>query len=354
MVYLHLFRRWAWPLSARVITAGATLLISMTAVRAQTGTDIQPDTMERGGRGAIQGSVHYPGGRRLDYRAKVTLRGVNLPERFAFTNDSGAFAFAGLRGGSYTVTVEAGKDYEAASETVDLFDNGGGRGGGSPAQTLNVRIELRAKQSAPQVVGTVAVISEEALALYKQAVTAAAGGDRKRAIELLGRAVTLCPSFWTAWNEMGVQHLRLGETAKALTALLAAGKIEPQAFEPRLNTGIALLQMKDYARAVVMLQSAIEKKSDSAAAHLHMGHALLGLNRLAEAERQLNEAIRLGGDSVGGGEAHRWLAGVYIEQRHESRAADELEKYLTIAPATRDAARLRDLVRQLRNPLAKN
>ncbi|HKP13253.1 MAG TPA: tetratricopeptide repeat protein, partial [Blastocatellia bacterium] len=287
MVYLHLLGRWARrPVAARVVMMGATLLISMTpAARAQTGTDIQPDITERGGRGVIQGSVHYPGGRRLDYRAKVTLRGVNLPERFSFTNDSGAFTFAGLRGGSYTVTVEAGKDYEAASENVDLFDSGGGRGVGGPAQTVNVRIELRAKQAAPQVVGTVAVISEEALALYKQAVTAAGGGDRKRAIETLERAIALCPNFWTAWNEIGVQHLRLGQPAKALDALRAAGKIEPQAFEPRLNTGIALLQMKDYARAAAALQSAIEKKSDSAAARLHMGHALLGLSRLAEAER---------------------------------------------------------------------
>ncbi|MFL6215612.1 MAG: tetratricopeptide repeat protein [Blastocatellia bacterium] len=356
MVYLHLFKRWVGrPVSARLITVGATLLISMTqAAQAQTGTDIQSDTIERGGRSMIQGAVHYPGGRRLDYRARVTLRGVNLPERFAFTNDNGVFTFAGLRGGSYTVTVEAGKEYETASETVDVFEGGGGRGNSDPAQTVSVRIELRAKLSTPQAVGTVAVISEEALTLYKQAVTAAASGDRKRALELLERAVTLCPSFWTAWNEMGVQHLRLGEAAKALDALRAASKIEPQAFEPRLNTGIALLQMKDYGRAAVALQSAIEKKNDSATARLHLGHALLGLNRLPEAERQLNEAIKIGGDAIGGGEAHRFLAGVYIELHREARAAAELEKYLTLAPTTRDAARLHDMIRQLRNPLAKN
>jgi hypothetical protein len=321
------------------------------AAQAQTGTDVQSDTIERAGRNTIQGAVHYPGGRRLDYRARVTLRGVNVPERFTYTNDSGAFTFAGLRGGSYSVTVDAGKEFETASEAVDIFEGDGGRGGG-PAQAVNVRIELRAKSSAPQPVGTVAVISEEALALYKQAVAAAASGDRKRAIELLERAVTLSPNFWTGWNELGVQHLRLGEAAKALDALRAASRIEPQAFEPQLNTGIALLQMKDYARAAAALQSALEKKDDSAAAHLHLGHALIGLNRLPEAERQLVLALKLGGDAIGGGEAHRWLAAVYIEQRKELRAADELEKYLTLAPTTRDAARLRDMIRQLRDPLA--
>jgi Flp pilus assembly protein TadD len=353
MVYLHLFKRWAWrPVTARAIAVGATLLISMTqAAQAQTGTDIQSDTIERAGRSTIQGAVHYPGGRRLNYRARVTLRGVNVPERFTFTNDSGAFTFAGLRGGSYTLTVEAGQEYETASESVDIFESDGGRAGG-PAQAVSVRIELRVKATPTPAVGTVAVIPEEALALYKQAVTLAASGDRKRALELLERAVTISPVFWTAWNELGVQHLRLGQAAKALDALRTANQIAPQAFEPRLNTGIALLQMKDYARAAAALQLAVEKKNDSAAARLHLGHALLGLNRLPEAERQLTEAIRLGGEAVGSGEAHRFLAGVYIEQHREARAADELEKYLTLAPATRDAARLRDVIRQLRNPLA--
>src|SRR5205085_6212126 len=156
MVYLHLFKRWVGrPVSARAVTIGATLLISMAqAAQAQTGTDVQSDTAGRAGRSMIQGAVHYPGGRRLDYRARVTLRSVNVPERFTFTNDSGAFTFAGLSGGSYIVTVEAGKEYETASETVDIFEGDGGRGGGGPAQTVNVRLELRAKSFTPQAVGT--------------------------------------------------------------------------------------------------------------------------------------------------------------------------------------------------------
>ena len=102
MVYLQLFRRWAWrPLSARAAAIGATLLISLgQAAQAQTGTEVQADPMERGGKNTIHGTVHYPGGRRPDQRLSVTLRGVNLPEKFALTNDSGAFDFAGLRGGN--------------------------------------------------------------------------------------------------------------------------------------------------------------------------------------------------------------------------------------------------------------
>jgi hypothetical protein len=123
--------------------------------------------------------VHYPGGRRLDHQLKVSLRGVNLPEKLATTDDNGAFTFTGLRGGSYTVAVEAGKGYEPASEAVNLPETDGTHGSGGRGQTLHVRIELQTKQETPQAVATVTVISEEALALYKQAVSAAGGGDRK-------------------------------------------------------------------------------------------------------------------------------------------------------------------------------
>jgi Flp pilus assembly protein TadD len=354
MVYLQLFRRWAWrPLSARAAAIGATLLISLSqAAQGQTGTEVQSDPMERGGRNMIHGTVHYPGGRRPDQRLSVTLRGVNLPDKFRLTNDSGAFNFSGLRGGSYTITVAAGQGYESASETVEILETASGHKSDAPAQIINLRIELQAKPAAPQALGTVAVVSEEALALYKQAISTVGAGDRKHAIELLEQAVIVCPNFWIAWNELGVQHLRLMQPAKALDALRTAAKIEPQAFEPRLNSGIALLQMKDYAHAAMELQRALEQKKDSALAHLHLGHALIGLNGFAEAERHLSEAIKLGGDAVV--EAYRWLAAVYIEQHREARAAEELEKYLTLAPAIHDAGRIRDIIRQLRNPLAKN
>src|SRR5207248_33331 len=132
MVYLQSFKRWAGRcLGARTVALGVTLLISLAqAAQAQTGTGIDSDA-GASGRSTIQGTVHYPGGRRLDYRAKVTLRGVNLPEKFTFTDDGGAFTFAGLRGGSYSVTVEAGKGYESASEAVNLLETDSTQGSGA-------------------------------------------------------------------------------------------------------------------------------------------------------------------------------------------------------------------------------
>src|SRR3954464_8095777 len=111
MVYLQSFKRWTGhSLCTRATALGATLCISFAqAAQAQTGTDIDPDPGSSAGHSTIQGTVHYPGGRRLDHQAKVILRGVNLPEKLTTTDDNGAFTFTGLRGGSYTVTVEAGK-----------------------------------------------------------------------------------------------------------------------------------------------------------------------------------------------------------------------------------------------------
>jgi regulator of sirC expression with transglutaminase-like and TPR domain len=46
---------------------------------------------------------------------------------------------------------------------------------------------------------------------------------------------------------------------------------------------------------------------------------------------------------------HYYLAGVYWAKNDYKRAADELEKYLKLAPGTPDAERTRTTIKDLRN-----
>ncbi|HET9531862.1 MAG TPA: hypothetical protein VFQ92_16000 [Blastocatellia bacterium] len=93
-----------------------------------------------------------------------------------------------------------------------------------------------------------------------------------------------------------------------------------------------------YRGAVAELQRACEKEGTSAAAHLHLGRAFIGLNKYDGAEKALVRAIEIGGAEVI--EAHRYLATVCIEKGQNSRATDELEKYLLLTPKVKDADRI--------------
>ena len=155
----------------------------------------------------------------------------------------------------------------------------------------------------------------------------------------------------SALNELGLQYMKIKKLDKAEESLRQAVKIAPEAFFPRLNYGILLMQKKDYVKAATELQQAAQKDSSSAAVHFHLGRAFVNLAIYNKAEKELQQAISLGGQDMA--EAHRYLAAIYIETRENNRAADELDKYLSFSPKAKDADKIREIIKQLRNP-AKN
>lgn len=92
---------------------------------------------------------------------------------------------------------------------------------------------------------------------------------------------------------------------------------------------------------------AVHKDSSSAAAHFYLGRAQVNLGNYDAAETALRQTISLGGEDAI--EAHRYLGAVYIEKNDSSRAADELDVYLKLAPRAKDAVRIRAIVKDLRS-----
>ncbi|HKP13018.1 MAG TPA: tetratricopeptide repeat protein, partial [Blastocatellia bacterium] len=295
----------------------------------------------------IQGTIFFDNGRRADRRIKVRLRGLNN-DSFTMSDDSGAFAFRRLAGGSYTVTVDAGNEFEVASETVDIIEPMRRRN--DPGQTLTVQITLHARAAASRPVGTVDAnggIPDQALQLYKVALDFVQAGEHKKAIEQLNEAVKLYPTFWQALNELGLVYMRQKQFDKAEPPLRKATELAPEAFLPQLNFGILMNQKKDYVTAATALQRAVQKEATSGVAHFHFGKALVNLGAYPRAEKELLQALNIGGEFTV--EAHRYLGAAYIEMNNKPRAIEQLEQYLSLAPKAKDAEQIRQIVNQLRS-----
>jgi tetratricopeptide (TPR) repeat protein len=343
-------RRAARRARFSLLAGSAALLVCLcaTAARAQMGgIDSDPGDPGTGGKNAIKGNIYYESGRRLDRRVKVRLRGLNT-DNFALSDDSGAFTFWRLRDGTYTVIVDAGSEFEAASENVDIIQPRSSRN--APGQTYTVQLTLRSRKAASQPPSTVDAsaggVPEPARRLYKEALEALQAGDHKKAIEQLNEAVKLYPTFVPALNELGVQYMRQKEYDKAEAVLREAVKLAPDAFTPQLNFGILMLQKKDYVTAATALERAVQKDGSSSVAHLHLGKAFINLGVYNKAEKELLQVIGIGGgDTI---EAHRYLAAVYIETKNNERAVVQLEQYLSLAPKAKDADKIREIVKQLR------
>ena len=338
---------------ARAFVRAAFLFALLAAahdLRAQTdtGVDSEPGDPGMGGAHTIQGRVFAPSGRQLGRRVRVRLGGVR-GESSVMSDDNGAFTFRRLNAGTYRLTVEAGREFETAAETIDVIDSPlrNRRAG----QIVSVQIQLQSKrEDGTGKPGTInaalAAIPPEARELYEKALASAKAGKRKRAVEELKQAVSIYPKFTLALNELGVQYLNLGETERAAETLRSALTLEPDAFVLRLNYGIVLLQRKRFAEAEEELSRALRLSDTSFAAHLYRGRALIGLARYEEAERECLRALALGGDAAR--MAHRYLGAIHIERGETARAVEALETYLRLDPKAAEAAQIRALVKQLR------
>jgi Flp pilus assembly protein TadD len=326
------------------------LLTFATAARSQTGgIDFDPGDPGTGGRNAIQGSVYYPSGRRLDKRIRVRLDTFREGELTTLTDDNGSFAFRRLAPGTYTVIIDGDRDYQASVERIDITQPISRRSGSGQVVTMQIQLKLKEISGVkPSVLNAVlAEVPAPALELYQRALESAQAGEPRRAIEQLQKAISLYPRFMLAFNELGVQFLKLGQLEKAADALQAALKVAPEAFLPVLNYGVVLVYMKQFEKAELALRSALEKDETSVVAHLYLGRALTMLNKYEEAERELKRALSLGAAEAT--EAHRYLGAIYNQLGEADRAITELETYLQLVPTAKDGDQIRQIIKQLKS-----
>ncbi len=333
------------------------LLIPLLPVYAQGGRE----TTGTGGQHKIQGRIFFPSGRRSDATSvKVTLESSSSEKLFVISDLNGSFSFHSLAPGSYYLTVEAGKDYEPARESV-VIEGFGLRSRTIPAselaranvpRTFNVIFNLRLKRGANSDAkagvynASLANLPKPAVEAYERALESARAGESKKAVQQLKEAISYYPEFALALTELGVQYLKLGQVDKALEALRSALRIKPDEFMSRLHYGIALLEKKQMTDAEVQLRQAVKLNDSSWGAHLYLGIALISLRNFDEAEKELQRTLVIAGDNLS--LPHYYLGGIYWRRGDNKRAADELEKYLQLAPKSPEAERIRATIKDLR------
>jgi Flp pilus assembly protein TadD len=330
----------------RLIVAVVVLMFGGTVGFAQVSGGLNETTNSNmGGNHYIVGTVFWPSGKPVNTRLRLKLVSMARGEVLAMTDDSGRFVFSRVAVGSYSIVIDRDENFEAVTQFVDVEPN-------RTSQTYSVSIRLSDKSkpsTKPGVVDTkTASVPKRALEFYEKANKLSAEKDHRGAIEQLRLAVAEHQNYADAYNEMGVQYMRINELEKAAEVLDAALKIKPDAFEPLLNKGIALFRLARYGDAEGLLRSAIGVKKDSALAHYYLGRCLTSLERFDDAEKELNTSIKIGGGEMN--EAHRMLANLFITKGDDSRAVEELELYLKLVPQAPDAVKLREVIRQLKAP----
>jgi tetratricopeptide (TPR) repeat protein len=293
------------------------------------------------GTDAIQGRVFFPdpGSTR---RLRVSLQSVNYVSQSTLTDEDGVFHFNQLETGSYTVSVDVGKEYDPAIETV-LVEQ----------RFVNVTIYLKAKPDPS--------IPQAAVDFYRKGQEFARKGNNIKAVEQFSSALALSPQFAAALSELGVQYMKLAQMDKAAQTLESFLKLKPDDPLGQLNLGVALYNQsvalygekkvdesnQKAIQAQSHLQTAIKLKSSGPSAHYYLGLTLIRLRQYEAAQKELELAISNGGENLA--PAHKFLGGIYMSTHKSKEAADELEKYLQLDPKAEDAAKIRNTIQNLRS-----
>jgi Flp pilus assembly protein TadD len=337
-----------------VLLSLCVVMLSMLVISAQGQSGGGTDLIGTGGRHSIQGRLYFPSGRRIDVRLKISLENYIAGNLSVLTDSNGTFSFRGLNAGSYTVVVDGGDDYETATQVVYIDTDGSisRRGVILPpvSRTYNVDISLRLKRVATTKPGVInaalANVPEQARELYEDALKLARSKEHKKAIEKLNKALEIYGDFPLALNELGLQYLELNQPGKAVEPLSAALRLAPDDFTSRLNYGYALLQSNRLADAESQLRHVLTKNDNSWPAHMYLGMTLLRLHRFEDAEVELRRSLAVSGMELA--MPHYYLGGLYWAKNDFKRAADELEKYLKLAPGAPDAERTKNTIKDLR------
>src|SRR6266516_718271 len=306
-----------------------------TAINAQSLGANRGDSAGTSGGRAIQGRVFQPSGKTPDSGVRITLESPYSGTRTTVADGDGAFTFNNLAAGPYQVTIDAGKDFEIARESVNIE-------GAAPVYQIPVYLRLKAENN-PAFFG----VPKPAIDLYNKGSESGRKGDSKKAVEQLRAAVDLYPQFALALNELGVHYLRLAQPDKAAEALQAALKLRPDEVSPRLNYGIALLNLKRLEESEKELRQVLKTNDAMPTAHMYLGIALMSQRKLDEAEKELLKATQA--NSLEVAMDHRYLGGIYWGKRDYKRAADELETYLKLVPKAADAEKTKAAIKELRS-----
>jgi tetratricopeptide (TPR) repeat protein len=118
-------------------------------------------------------------------------------------------------------------------------------------------------------------------------------GKLTEAISLLEKALAINPGSAQAHNNLGLALAQTEGMAPAIEQFRKAIEIKPEFTEAHDNLGLALYHKGQADEAIVQYQVALQIDPDNAAAHVNLGNALLAKGQVDEATAQFQEALRL-------------------------------------------------------------
>ena len=333
-------------LKVEIAVITLTVLTLCISAPAQIEKRALVENADKTGRGSLRGRIVLPGGTFVTESIKLTLQTLRDTISVIYTDSQGQFEFPNIVPGNYKLEIEADRQrFEVSTENVQVFR-------GTPTvitPTLKEKTTTVRADSRDKVVSISELerrVPSNARKEFEKATQAADAHKTDEAIAHMRKAISLCPDYVMAYNDLGTYLLEQGKLEEAATELRKAVALDDKAFNPALNLGIVLLRQNRLMEAADILRKAQALGSTSASVHLYSGLAAARLGRFEEADKELKAAYSLGDSSYAIALFH--LGQLYLNRADRNEALKFFERYLAEVPNATNADEVRKTIARLR------
>jgi len=172
-------------------------------------------------------------------------------------------------------------------------------------------------------------ISEKARKAYDQGIQRLAHQDLAGSIPEFQRAIKVFPSYFEAYDKIGIADLGLQRGADAESAFRKSIELSAGLYaEPLFGLGVILCDdHKRLDEAEESIRAGLKLKPDDPAGTFALGWVLYSANRLGEAEETAQRAVSLTPNSP---VAYVLLGEVHLRQGNSRALVEDLDAYLRL------------------------
>ncbi|HVF92626.1 MAG TPA: tetratricopeptide repeat protein [Blastocatellia bacterium] len=312
----------------------------------------------------IRGKVRASSGAAIP-NAVITLQtGNGQPINQTVSNNEGDFAFSGLTETGYIV-IASSSGYENGTSVVE-FTKGAGAEDPGEIRVIEVILTRPGAEPVPPARSTFTQnIPKEALAAFERGMALSREGKAPESIQALQEAVKIFPNYFNARLALANEFTRQQRLEEAISELEQARRVNPKDGRVYQAFGLVLSKQKKYVLAAAVFGEASRLNPTDPNILLMRAGALIDHASLIDpskskdaaaerahafemAERDLMKAFDLSGKKLA--PIHLQMARIYEKQGKRAQAADELERYLRLAPGEKNAQAMRDAIKKLRTP----
>ena len=221
--------------------------------------------------GTVKGELHSEQGSLFnEYRVELSPLDHRADSSYrADVQLDGSFQFRDVRSGNYSLNVVTLTGDEIHHELVTIMPQGA---------PLNVRIPGGVRAAgAPGTISMKQLIHPPTRKAYQAVLSAqrfSEAGQTEKAAEELEKAIKISPEYADAYNNLAVQHMRMGRYEAAVEELGKSLKITGPQPQVLANLAFAQRHLGRYRDALESANAALKLDKNSAPAHLIAGSIL--------------------------------------------------------------------------------